>query len=423
MDPSRYPTHAAWNNDPLDIDEGLFSPVDYSQGNYNSEDQHFSASTAQSTFQNNFFGLDDEVSAQLQQQQLNEERYDMQDTDHVQSSSTFHQVSYTNNSQVIAQHVQPPSVMFQTPVGDNASGGGKMNHKEGSLGRQDLLAKMYQNRSARNLSGSSQQAQQQHAGSKRVFREEPSEGDVKAGTASLKVPESTSSSTPGSPVLCMPVDSLLHNSCKLYPTTFEIVQSALQFDPDAIRRTVLVESNQKADASVEPLAKKQKLSDCFSYPVNIAIRHGGSAEVIEMLALAAPDVLVIRDGPCQGSSLAIAIRSDRNVAIIKTLLEINACQTQIADRLHDLPLHTALHVPTVSLAMVKFIHNAFPDALSKTNIRGKTPVHVAEGNPFCPEEVVNYLQEQAYSPFEAHALHIDDDVESRKLERKWEPDS
>ena len=59
--------------------------------------------------------------------------------------------------------------------------------------------------------------------------------------------------------------------------------------------------------------------------------------------------------------------------------------------------------------MIKLLYQASPEALLKPNIRGDTPVQVAERNPYCKEEIVNYLQEMAYSPFEENALHMKDE--------------
>ena len=305
-----------------------------------------------------------------------------------------------------------------------ASGSTRVNHKEGALAKQALLARMYQNRSARNITSAATQAvsedhraTQSPVGSKRVFQQESKDaGAITASFLEDQVPSSSSSSSLAPQQnLSMSVDSLLHNSCKLYPSTLEIVKSALQFDPKAIRRAVLVEASQEETPCAEPLLKQRKLVGGFSYPVNIAIRRKGSADVINMLAKAAPDVLVLQDGPCQGSSLAIAIRSECDVSIIQALLETNPEQARVVDRRHDLPLHTALRVPTVSLNVVRLIHNAFPGALTKSNIRGDTPVQVAERNPYCKEHIVNYLQEHAYSPFEANAIHMDD-AELARLE-------
>jgi len=329
-----------------------------------------------------------------------------------------------NNSlpTINAAEQRPSSLEFQTTLYDNASsgvGGNAVNHKEGTLAKQVLLARMYQNRSARKniragewtMSATEDHcATQSPVGSKRVFQQDSENAETT--TASFLNERSQSSSFTSGLVshqnLSMSADSLLHNSCKLYPNSLEIVRSALQFDPGAIRRAVLVESTQEETSCTEQLSKKQKVSNGFSYPVNIAIRHKGSPDVIEMLAQAAPDVLVMHDGPYQGSSIATAIRSVCDVSIIKALLDANRDQTRVVDRLHDLPLHTALCVPTVSLEVVKLILNAFPDALIKTNIRGETPVQVAERNQHCKEDIVNYLQDHAYSPFEASAVHMDD---------------
>eukprot|EP00977_Amphora_coffeiformis_P022374 scaffold10856_cov229-Amphora_coffeaeformis.AAC.25 len=424
MNSSRNLPHAAKTN-PVDIDKDIFSPTDYS-GDYK---QTQGSPVLEDALGDDFFGFEDDncaswagkgVSGKLSsfvtattpttsvgdgQKQQHNMHSNPKETDDIPRAPDLKAPTSTTEER--------PSSLVETYSSDNAiseAGGSKVNHKEGTLAKQVLLARMYQNRSIRNnaSTGGSVQATENHrasqspVGSKRVFQENSK--DAEATTSSLLEETPVSSSVTSS----ISVDSLLHNSCKLYPTTLAIVKSALQFDPEAIRRAVRVETNVEDTSCTEPLLKKQKLNGRFAYPVNIAMSNKGSADVIDFLAKAAPDVLVLQDGPCQGSSVAIAIRSECDVSIIKAVLETNPDQSRVVDRLHDLPLHTALRVPTVSLKVVKLIHNAYPDALTKTNIRGDTPVQVAERNQYCKEDIVNYLQEHAYSPFEANAMHMDD---------------
>ena len=280
----------------------------------------------------------------------------------------------------------------------------QQNCRQGMLAKQSLLAKMYKNRSVRSA-GKSQTNDSAGAtvGSKRVFSKEDASADSGGNSTGDSKSQHTSVSS------SMSRDTLLHNSCKLYPTTVDIVRSALGFDPEAIRRAIpmLVDSTTPASSS-EPLVKKQKLIDSYAYPINIALHHKASLEVVELLAKAGPDVLLLKDGPWEGSSLTLAIRSECDMAIIKAILAANPKQTQVADRQNALPLHAALQVPKVSLELIKLLYRAFPGALLKPNVRGDTPVQVAEKNPYCKEDIVDYLQEEAYSPFEENAIHLDD---------------
>ena len=216
----------------------------------------------------------------------------------------------------------------------------------------------------------------------------------------------------------MSLDNLLHNSCRLYPTTVDIVRSALSFDSQAIRRAVPFGSQYQPPLSNLPevdvqhnnnQTKKRKVADdAYLYPINIALRHQASLDVVKLLTEAGPDVLLRRDGPWKCSALAIALQLDRPLDVIKTLLLANRQQTLVTDWQNGLPLHTAVSGRNVSLDVVRLIFRACPDAILRTNVRGENPVQVAERNRFCREEIVDYLQGRAYSPFEKTALHFND---------------
>ena len=231
-------------------------------------------------------------------------------------------------------------------------------------------------------------------GAKRIFNE--------AAAAADESTQSTAASSSASVG-----NNLLHNSCKLYPRTVEIIQSALMYDAEAIRLPVPVSASDDA-LTTDALVKKRKVSDTYLYPINIAISRKGSADVVELLAKTGPDVLLKKDGPYQSCPLSIALRSECDLAVIQALLKANMKQTEIADNRNALPLHDAVQGST-SLELVKLIYNAFPGAIRQTNVRGETPVQVAERNYRCGEDIVDFLQHFAYAPHEDDALHLGDE--------------
>ena len=314
-----------------------------------------------------------------------------------------------DNSATSTNHTEKPSgVLKQTSSLTNSKSN---NQQSGMLAKQSLLAKMYQSRSARATAQPNKQTQSSPttAASKRVFsNESPAESK---GLPTQSQPTKTDNSAV-STSLSMSVDSLLHNSCKLYPTNVDIVRSALLFDPEAIRRQVHV--TPAPDAAIrtaeQPTTKRPKLEQHCVYPINIALQHKASADVIQLLAETGPDVLVLPDGPSQASSLAIALSSAtcRDLATLKLLLAANPQQAAVTDFQNATPLHLVASLPTVTLELVKLVYKAHPAAVLQTNLRGDTPVQVAERNPYCAESIVDYLQEQAYEPFEDKAVHMSD---------------
>ena len=214
----------------------------------------------------------------------------------------------------------------------------------------------------------------------------------------------------------METSSLLHQSCRLYPTNGPIVESALQFDPEAIRRVVPVVSTNESAALTKPRGMagmalpnkmQRKPQEIYSYPVNIAIKHGGSSEVLQILVNAGKDVLALQDGNDASSSLAIALTTKKcDLNLVKLLTTANPQCVKVADRRANYPLHIAASFGC-SLDIVRHIQRIFPKALQMRNFHSQTPLDIAQRSTVCPEEVMNFLQSAAYTSLEHSAYHLD----------------
>jgi ankyrin repeat protein len=185
--------------------------------------------------------------------------------------------------------------------------------------------------------------------------------------------------------------SLLHQSCRLYPKTAAVVESALRIDPNAIRKAVPV-------ASEKGQARKG-----YGYPINLAITHGASVEVIKMLIQAGPDVLVQKDGTDGSGSLGIALANNADIQVIEVLLQANPECVEVADRRGNYPLHVAVS-NGASFQIVKRLHSMYPMALQMRNFHSQTPLDIAQRSTRCSEEVMNFLQTTAFSPLDVHHL-------------------
>ncbi|CAJ1946220.1 unnamed protein product [Cylindrotheca closterium] len=190
--------------------------------------------------------------------------------------------------------------------------------------------------------------------------------------------------------------SLLHQSCRLYPTTAAVMESALRMDPDAVRKpiTPILEKGQA-----------KKLQNTYGYPLNIALSHGGSLEVLKMLAEAAPEILLEKDGTDGSRSLGIAVMANYDWSIISMLLRTNVKCIQVADRRGNYPLHIAAN-HGLSLGIVKKLYRLFPKALQMRNFHSETPLDIAQRSTRCSEEVMNFLQAAAFSGLESAANHM-----------------
>ncbi|KAG7353135.1 ankyrin repeat domain protein [Nitzschia inconspicua] len=192
-------------------------------------------------------------------------------------------------------------------------------------------------------------------------------------------------------------ESLLHQSCRLYPMTDAVVESALRIDPAAVRRAIAT--------SVDEGATK-KATNIYGYPINVALSHGASLGVVKMLAEAGPDVLIQKDGTTGSGSLGIALATKCSLEIINLLIQANPQCAQVADRRGNYPLHVAVS-QGLPLLIVRRVYFGYPKAQEMRNFHSDTPLDIAQRSTRCPEDVMNFLQSSAYSKLE----HVLDNVD------------
>jgi hypothetical protein len=191
--------------------------------------------------------------------------------------------------------------------------------------------------------------------------------------------------------------SLLHQSCRLYPTTAPVVESALRIDPEAIRRAVPV--------TLET-GQTKKSQNVYGYPVNVAMTHRASMEVLKMLVEAGPDVLCQKDGTDGSGSLGIALCNKCDVAVLNLLIQANPLCVSVSDRRGNYPLHVAVN-HGFPIEVVKRLYIMHPKALQMKNFHSETPLDIAQRSTRCSEEVMNFLQSTAFTPLESTAHHLD----------------
>jgi len=196
--------------------------------------------------------------------------------------------------------------------------------------------------------------------------------------------------------------SLLHQSCRLYPTTVAVVESALRVDPDAVRKPITPQLEK---------GQAKKLRNTYGYPLNMALSHGGSLDVLKMLAEAAPEILLEGDGTDGSRSLGIAVMAKYDWQIISMLLRTNRKCIQMADRRGNYPLHIAAN-HGIPFGIVKKLYRLFPKALQMRNFHSETPLDIAQRSTRCSEEVMNFLQAAAFSGLESAEM---EDVLGTKL--------
>jgi len=279
-----------------------------------------------------------------------------------------------------------------------------------------------------------------------------SQSDLSSAGPVPKMQRSMNSSTGRKNNATASTNSLLHSSCKLYPKTKVVLESALAFDPQAIRRPVPLTVGEKKgdkerdgddDKKITPsefqsLERDQKLpetesneikhtsnsnnedeskdkenkksyrsTEWYSYPFNIAMKHGAGLDVLQFLAKEGADVLVQPDGEEELCALGVALSMGKpSVDVVRLILAANPSTRSVADRRANYPLHTAVRAPMLDaspdqrLEIVRLVYAAYSQALEKRNFRGETPLDIAIRSPFSCDEVIDFLLQKS-SPEES----------------------
>lgn len=199
--------------------------------------------------------------------------------------------------------------------------------------------------------------------------------------------------------------SLLHHSCRLYPTTASIVESALQFDPGALCRRVKMAAMVPSGTET---ANTKMIKERYALPINIALHANASLDVITALARHGPGALVMGDGPDGKNSLSIALTMHRKPDLVNTLIFANAECVQKPDRYGNYPLHTACF-RGAPMNVIELLVKGCPEALLQPNFYNETPLSVVSRSTKCGEDIVDYLQETVFDALELKAYHLGQD--------------
>ena len=240
--------------------------------------------------------------------------------------------------------------------------------------------------------------------------------------------------------------SLLHTTCKLFPHSRVVVESALQFDPESISLAIptLCSSRYEASGSSQPPdANSTSISNYYSFPINIALQYEAAMDVIQLLVDSDPSVLTKRDGPNQTGSLSIAlstalsttapIESDKDVPpgscktilakcaqgqcavvaskpccgperstrmdqLVALLLRANRESAMIVDRRNNTALHYVARCKNeVSPSTITLICSLYPEALHVRNWLGQTPLQVAQRNLHLSDNLLEHWIHLSYS--------------------------
>jgi hypothetical protein len=260
--------------------------------------------------------------------------------------------------------------------------------------------------------------------------------------------------------------SLLHTTCKLFPQSRVVVESALQFDPAAIAVAIPTVCSSWYDAATttatatlhhslshppqkQPMHhynnnRNAPISNDYSFPINIALQHDATVEVIHLLAQANPGVLCQYDGPNRTGSLSIALSATNQTVstnkpqastehesvrrksmtiqqppaiavdatttttsgtppppttddqsrmdqMVRVLMTANPDCVHVLDRRNNTALHyLARCMEQVSCETMTLVHTAYPQASQQRNWLGQTPLQVAQRNSTISDRILDH---------------------------------
>lgn len=192
--------------------------------------------------------------------------------------------------------------------------------------------------------------------------------------------------------------TLVHRACVKFSQSESVIARAVLQDPEGVSR--------RLPRTRSDFLSRRMLHE-YDYPINIALEHKASLPVLKMLAKSAPEILTNGDGHEWGSSLSCALYMKQGIDVLSMLLKANRAQVRVRDHHMNYPLHVACLVGS-PLPIIKLLASRYRCALRKKNFHGLTPLDIAQQNPCCNDEVVDYLYLRliSFAPLEESAIHF-----------------
>jgi hypothetical protein len=194
--------------------------------------------------------------------------------------------------------------------------------------------------------------------------------------------------------------TLLHRVCQQYPRKKSIIKAALQKDPSAVLRRALIPGQGPQNKAI--LKASGSAPEPYQLPINIALSHKASLEVLDLLVKADPSQLSQKDGIHGVNSLCLALEKRPNdVAVLGMFLISSPNLARLpCDNNQNTPLHVACHQES-SLPIVRQLFRLHPASLFHRNENGKTPLDILQKqvrcSPVCSDNAkatLEYLREQ-----------------------------
>jgi hypothetical protein len=186
--------------------------------------------------------------------------------------------------------------------------------------------------------------------------------------------------------------SLLHRACSSRNLSLESVQEILHVDPAAASRQHTLFTEGKVYNYLSHHMETKKVRESYTYPLNMALEKDASAAVVQSLIEADKAVLTRKDGLEQEGSLHILLKQQgNNTSTVDAILVANPSSVLVEDRHFNTPLHVACR-SGATMDVIRHLWILYPEALTKRNFHGLTPLDVARNNShMCSDGVASFL--------------------------------
>ena len=184
----------------------------------------------------------------------------------------------------------------------------------------------------------------------------------------------------------------LHRACCNPNVTVDDLAQILLQDPTSISRKLVISTTRPVYNPGIGEVEQRMLAEPYKYPLNLAIEHSASFDVVEMLMTSDPSVLLENDGVQGECSLLILLkRSPRSCVMLDLLLLQDPRCVMVIDRHQNTALHVACFYGA-SEEVLRHLCILQRHALWMRNFHGDTPLMVAQNRiSVCSDAIVQFL--------------------------------
>jgi hypothetical protein len=187
--------------------------------------------------------------------------------------------------------------------------------------------------------------------------------------------------------------SLLHRACCSHnKLSLERVQGILRKDPEAASRQHTLHTEAKVYNYLAHHLETKTVRESYTYPLNLALQKQVNVTVVKSLIDADKTVLSKKDGLEQEGSLHVALKHQKaNISTVDAILLADPSSAQVTDRHFNTPMHIACR-SGVSMDVIRHLWILYPEAITRRNFHGLTPLDLARCNMhLCSDDVSTFL--------------------------------